>query len=204
MDVVTHANGVVQSSDATATITNVSAGKLEEIRFLDGDYVKKGETLFIVDTEELMQQKEQSKQEIVKLEKEIEILQAYLEALDGNADALQKCLDNEFYDEFATRYQAVQLNCNTVHANASAQRSQYQSSIGSLDISIQTAVGDKSKLNQMLSDIRNRENNFSVEEVYYHAAVEEYINRYNFTAGQYDSQITQLRETEKSVKEIRL
>lgn len=83
MDVVTHANGVVQSSDATATITNVSAGKLEEIRFLDGDYVKKGETLFIVDTEELMQQKEQSKQEIVKLEKEIEILQAYLEALDG-------------------------------------------------------------------------------------------------------------------------
>lgn len=116
----------------------------------------------------------------------------------ANADALQKCLDNEFYDEFATRYQAVQLNCNTVHANASAQRSQYQSSIGSLDISIQTAVGDKSKLNQMLSDIRNRENNFSVEEVYYHAAVEEYINRYNFTAGQYDSQITQLRETEKS------
>lgn len=198
MDVVTHANGVVQNSDATATLTNVSAGKLIESRVRDGDYVKKGEILFVVDAKELQRQKKQSEQDMEELSEKLEILQAYLQALGGAADALQEYQDNSFYEEFATRYQAVQMNCDSVHADAFTQRSQYQSSINSLDTSIQTADSDKSKLNQMLSDIRNRVNNFSAEEVYYHAAVEEYINRYNLTAGQYDSQIVQLREAEGS------
>lgn len=198
IDVVTHANGIVQSSDATATITNVSAGKLAECRVSDGDYIKSGDILFVVESGELSQQKEQCEQELEELNSKIEMLSAYQQALDGEEGALQDYQTNPYYKEYETRYQAIQLNCDTVHSDASAQRSQYQSSINSLDTSIQTADSDKNKLNQMLSDVRNRVNSFAAEDVYYYAAVEEYINRYNLTASQYDSQIAQLKEAEES------
>ena len=198
IDVVTHANRIVQSSDATATITNVSAGKLAECRVSDGDYIESGDILFVVDSGELLQQKEQCEQELEELKSKIEMLDAYQQALDGDEDALQNYQTNPYYKEYETRYRAVQLNCDTVHSDASAQRSQYQSSINSLDTSIQTADSDKSKLNQMLSDVRSRVNSFAAEDVYYHAAVEEYINRYNLTASQYDSQIAQLKELDES------
>ena len=194
IDVVTNANGIVQSSDTTATITNVSAGKLAECRVSDGDYIKSGDILFVVDSGELLRQKEQCEQELGELNSKMEMLNAYQQALDGGEDVLQDYQSNPYYKEYETRYQAVQLNCDTVHSDALAQRSQYQSSINSLDTSIQTADGDKNKLNQMLSDVRNRVNSFAAEDVYYHAAVEEYINRYNLTASQYDSQIAQLKE----------
>ena len=195
IDVITHAYGVLQSNDATATITNVTAGKLTGCRVRDGDYVEKGEVLFVVDAQELQQQKEQCKKELEEVNSRIEMLNVYQRALEGDAEVLQGYEDNSFYQEFATRYQAVLMNCDSVHSDVSAQRSQYQTSINSLNVSIQTADQDKRKLSQMLSDIRSRTNSFATEEVYYHAAVEEYIKRYSLTASQYD---TQLKETQKS------
>lgn len=53
IDVVTHANGMIRSSDTTATITNVTAGKITSWEVTDGAYVSEGETLFTVDAEEL-------------------------------------------------------------------------------------------------------------------------------------------------------
>lgn len=198
IDVITHAYGVLQSNDATATITNVTAGKLTECRFCDGDYVEKGDVLFVVDAQELQQQKEQCKKELEEVNSRIEMLNVYQRALEGDAEVLQGYEANSFYQEFATRYQAVLMNCDSVHSDVSAQRSQYQTSINSLNVSIQTADQDKRKLSQMLADIRSRTNSFATEEVYYHATVEEYIKRYSLTASQYDTQITQLKETQKS------
>ena len=201
IDIITHAHGMIQNNEATATLTNITAGKLVECRAEDGSYVRRGDRLFVVDTEELQQQEKQCGKELENINNRIEMLDVYHQALAGDSDVLYSEKDNCFYEEYATRYQAVLLNCDSVHKDVETQRSQYQTSIDSLDVSIQMASSDETKLNQMLSDIRNRTNSFSKEEVYYYAAIEEYIKRYHLTENQYDAQIIQLKEAGSSENE---
>ncbi len=198
IDITTHADGMIKSIDATATITSQTSGKLAKCYVEDGDYVDKGDILFVTDITELREQKKACKQELKSLEEQMQMLQAYQQALEGDEAALEIQKENPFYQEYRTRYQAVILNCDSVHSDITTQRQGYLNSINSLDISIQTAEEDKGKLNRMLSDIQNRTNSFTVEEVYYHSAVSEYLNRYELTVGQYDTQIKQLKEAEKS------
>lgn len=193
IDVVTHANGMIRSSDTTATITNVTAGKITSWEVTDGAYVSEGETLFTVDAEELEQQKEECEAELSNVNARLEILNAYQQALDGNEEVLQSCQNNTYYAEFKTRKEGININCDTVHSDASARQSQYQNSMDSIKSSIGTVERDKEKLSQMLTDVRNRSNSFSSDEVYYYATVEEYISSYNFTASQYDIQIEELQ-----------
>lgn len=193
IDVVTKADGMIRNSNATATITNVTGGKITSWNISDGAFVSKGEILFTVNTEELEQQKVDCEAELDNVNARLEILNAYLQVLDGQEDALQSCYSNVYYAEFETRKEAVDLNCDTIHSDASTRWLQYQNSMDSINSSIGILERDKEKLAQMLTDIRNRSNSFSSDEVYYYAMVEEYINSYNYTASQYDIQIQEFQ-----------
>ena len=53
----------------------------------------------------------------------------------------------------------------------------------------------------MISDMRNRTNSFSSDEVYYHTAVAGYIDQYNYTANQYDIQIAELKRAQETAEQ---
>lgn len=195
IDIVTHSEGMIRCSEDTATITNITAGKIVDMVMEDGTYVKKGDKLFSIDATLLDQQKENCIQELDTVKERVDILNAYLKVLDGENDALDDYKDNVYYEEFVTRKTAVQINCDSLHSDTSTKQSQYQNSMNSIQNSIDTAQAEQNKLTQMLTDIKNRSNDFSVDDVYYHTAVDDYINNYNLTASGYESQIKQLQET---------
>lgn len=193
IDVVTHASGMLRTNDTTAAITNVTAGRITSWNVEDGTYVSEGDVIFSVDAQELEQQMESCEEELSLINERLEILNAYLQELDGDEDALELCSGNTYYDEVSARQEAMQISCDTIHTDTSAQESQYQNSINSIDHSIASAQSDKDKLSQLLTAVKNRTNSFSEEEVYYYAAAEGYINSYNYTASQYDMQISELQ-----------
>lgn len=198
IDLVTHADGMIRSGATTATITNVTDGTILSWEAEDGEYVKEGQTIYSVDPSELEKQEKSCVAELEKTEQRLEILEAYYKELDGENGTLDKCKENSYYEEFKTKLDAVNISRDMVQADAGTQQSQYQNSLNSIDSSISSLMDQQAKLNQMISDIRNRTNSFSSDEVYYHTAVAGYIDQYNYTANQYDIQIAEL-ENQKAL-----
>ena len=201
IDLVTHADGMIRSGSATATITNVTDGTILAWDAEDGEYVKAGQTIYSIDPSELKKQEKSCAAELKNTEQRLEILEAYYKELDGESGALDKCKKNSYYEEFKTKLDAVNINRDMVQADAGTQQSQYQNSLNSIDSSISSLTEQQAKLNQMISDMRNRTNSFSSDEVYYHTAVAGYIDQYNYTANQYDIQIEELRRAQESAEQ---
>ncbi len=201
IDLVTHADGMIRSGSATATITNVTDGTILAWDAEDGEYVKAGQTIYSIDPSELKKQEKSCVTELDKTEQRLEILEAYYKELDGESGALDKCKENSYYEEFKTKLDAVNISRDMVRADAGTQQSQYQNSLNSIDSSISSLTDQQAKLNQMISDMRNRTNSFSSEEVYYHTAVAGYIDQYNYTANQYDIQIAELERAQETAEQ---
>lgn len=201
IDLVTHADGMIRSGSTTATITNITDGTILSWDAEDGEYVKAGQTIYSVDPSELEKQEKSCVTELDKTEQRLEILEAYYKELDGESDALDKCKENSYYEEFKTKLDAVNISRDMVRADAGTQQSQYQNSLNSIDSSISSLTDQQAKLNQMISDMRNRTNSFSSDEVYYHIAVAGYIDQYNYTANQYDIQIEELKRAQETAEQ---
>lgn len=201
IDLVTHADGMIRSGSTTATITNITDGTILSWDAEDGEYVKAGQTIYSVDPSELEKQEKSCVTELDKTEQRLEILEAYYKELDGESGALDKCKENSYYEEFKTKLDAVNISRDMVRADAGTQQSQYQNSLNSIDSSISSLTDQQAKLNQMISDMRNRTNSFSSEEVYYHTAVAGYIDQYNYTANQYDIQIAELKRAQETAEQ---
>lgn len=201
IDLVTHADGMIRSGSTTATITNITDGTILSWDAEDGEYVKAGQTIYSVDPSELEKQEKSCVTELDKTEQRLEILETYYKELDGESGALDKCKENSYYEEFKTKLDAVNISRDMVRADAGTQQSQYQNSLNSIDSSIGSLTDQQAKLNQMISDMRNRTNSFSSEEVYYHTAVAGYIDQYNYTANQYDIQIAELKRAQETAEQ---
>lgn len=201
IDLVTHADGMIRSGSTTATITNITDGTILSWAAEDGEYVKAGQTIYSVDPSELEKQEKSCVTELEKTEQRLEILEAYYKELDGDSGALDKCKENSYYEEFKTKLDAVNISRDMVQADAGTQQSQYKNSLNSIDSSISSLTDQQAKLNQMISDMRNRTNSFSSDEVYYHTAVAGYIDQYNYTANQYDIQIAELKRAQETAEQ---
>ncbi len=201
IDIVTHANGMIRSGSTTATITNITDGTILSWDVGDGEYVKAGQTIYSVDPSELEKQETSCIAELEKTEQRLEIMNAYYQELDGESGALDECKENSYYEEFKTKLDAVNISRDMVRADADTQQSQYQNSLNSIDSSISSLTDQQAKLNQMISDMRNRTNSFGTEEVYYHTAVAGYIDQYNYTANQYDIQIAELERAQEAAEQ---
>lgn len=205
IDIVTHADGIIRSGTATATITNIIEGKVTNWNVEDGEYVQAGNLLFSIDSSELVRQEENCAAELKSIEDRLDILDAYYRELDGETGALDNCNENQYYKELDARLEAVRVGSDIIYSDAVMQQSQYKNSISSIDESIVSLSTQRSKLEQMLGDVQNRKNSFSQDEAYYYAAIEGYINRCNYTANQYDIQIRNLeraQETQLSPEEV--
>ena len=194
IDIVTRADGMIRHGEATATITNLMEGTIVAWNVEDGEYVQEGDVLFSIDSSELKQQEESCVQELESIEERLAIMEAYCRELDGETGALGNCSANRYYGEFSARFEAVQIGRDVIYNDTAVQQSQYENSISAINKSIDSLATQQAKLEQMINDVRNRTNSFAQDEVYYYAAVEGYINSYNYTANQYDIQIGELEE----------
>ena len=202
IDIVTHADGMIRTGSATATITNVTDGTVLSWDAKDGRYVKAGQTIYSVDPSELEKQEASCIAGLEKTEQRLEIMNAYYKELDGESGALDECKENSYYEEFKTKLDAVNISRDMAHTDADTQQTQYQNSLNSIDSSIGSLTEQQAKLNQMISDMRNRTNSFRSDEVYYHTAVKGYIDQYNYTANQYDIQIEELKKAQETTAQV--
>lgn len=202
MDVVVSSNGMVQNSETSATITNVIPGVVQEYYMEDGAFVEDGQVLFIVDTKEAKVQKESCEAELKKVKQQIEIMQAYLEELNGNKGALVLCEDNPYYAQYQNRLESIQNNRQAVELEFQGQQNQYETNLKSTENAIANVNAERNNMNQMLDNIKNRRNTFEISESYYYSMVEDYLNGYNAMESEYDTKIEELKRLQSQGLEM--
>lgn len=202
IDEVVRSSGMVKSSDATASISSLSSGKITEYRMEDDTYVEEGTVLFQLDTSEAEMQKVNTESELLDLSNKIQILEAYLKELNGESGALSSMTSNPYYAQYENRWSLVQTNCKAIGLETKGVREQYSTNIDNLENAIQNSRAEEAKLNQMLECVRTRTNNFATSDLYYYSAVENYINTYNSTATNYDAEIKKIEESDTEANDV--
>lgn len=192
MDVVVTSGGMVKNSEVTATVTNMIPGIVQEYYMEDGAFVEEGQVLFVVDTEEAKVQKESYETELEKVNQQIEIMEAYLQELNGTEGTLALYGNNPYYAQYENRLKSIHNNREAVELESQGQQNQYETNLQSTQNAIESANADKNKMNQMLENIKTRQNTFESDEIYYYSMVEDYLNNYKAMETEYDTKIQEL------------
>ena len=150
--------------------------------------------LFRVDTYEAELQRESAITVLEDLEQKNQILNAYLEQLNGSEEALSREENNPYYTQYQNRFVLVKNNCASVGIEVKGLRNQYKTNLENFESAIQTSLAEEDKLNQMLENVKTRTNTFDETELYYYTTIETYLSTYSMTASQYDSEIKKLEE----------
>lgn len=194
IDIVVKAQGNVATEDNLSTVTNTLAGNITDINVVDGQQINEGDTLYRIEYTDLDNQLKQQEDSLSEVQNRIEMLKAYLEWLNGNSDALDGLKDNQFYSEYCAKAESIELNYDSVTESTDSKKLQYSTSLNSTQESIAYYEDEITKIELLLTALKDRENPFPQDEVYYYSYVENYIAGYNSSNKQYDKKIEELED----------
>lgn len=191
IDIVVKSNGVFRSNEDAINVSIGINGKISSCNIDEGQYVEEGDILFTIDAESIedtMQSYEKSNNDV---KERIEILQAYDRYLGGEANAFDAYADNQYYNEFISRKEVLELTNKNTDTELLKQKEQYQEELDIILGQISGYEQQISKLQQAEECVKNRNNSFLLSESYYDSIVSSYISNFNVTSLQYDDQISE-------------
>lgn len=206
IDTVVKADGIFRYDSETTDICSGVSGKIKDCNIEEGQFVKKGDELLVVDNGEISAKSDEYKEKLSDADMHIEMLEAYKKWLDGSSRALDGLKDNKYYDEFSNRKKLLKANKSISGNNTESQKKEYKKNIEDLLKSKGKYDNQVLKLEKTKRCIKNRKNIFGKEDLYYMGMVESYISNYKLAKLQYSNKIhdyrLQLKELEKSRKSL--
>lgn len=191
MDIVVKSNGIFRCDTPVYEISSGVTGKVVSCNVRDGQLVKEGDVLFVLDAESLGETIKSYQNELEDINQRLEILNAYEKSLGGDEDALDALSNNIYYQEFVNRRDLLFAGIEAESQNIQGETEIYQGNIDAVSTAIQQYEAKKEKLEQAKACVISRMNQFGEEDAYYNSMVASYISNYNLTASAYAS------ETEK-------
>lgn len=201
IDIVVKSNGIFRNSENSLEVSSDVSGKVEMCNISEGQLVKKGDVLLTLDGEELEETIQNYQNMLNDVNERIEILKAYEESLEGNAENFEKLSDNKYYAEFKNRQRLLDLSSSDSGNHEKSQEKQYETEKSTIQNSISQYEIKLSKLEQVKQCIQTRTNIFGVEDSYYKSIVDSYIANYNVTSTQYDNQIAEYEKSKSGYEE---
>lgn len=204
MDIVVKSNGLFKGSTAVYEISSGVTGTVKETYIENGQYVKEGDILYVLNIEELSDSILRYQGELDDAKDRLEILSAYEKSLDGDKAVLEALSDNPYYMEFANRRELLYANVKLNESDTNGQAVLYQGNIDSISETIEKFKKKIEKLNEVKQCVTARTNTFDADESVYYNMVSSYLASYNYTAMQYDNQISEqqgkIDEYEEQIK----
>ena len=193
IDIVVNGTGTVTVQGNSSTITNTRAGVVTECYIEDGQTVEKGETLYVIEHEDLDLELSMYETQNTENEQRIEMLDGYLKWLSGESLDLETYADNPFYTEYLARSRLVELNIDSAMQEYDNEQNSYQVKLQTGENVVSYYEEEISKLNQLRDAVKMRSNPFSSEDSYYYAKINDYLTQYQNTVAQYQLSISNLQ-----------
>ena len=191
IDIVVKSDGIFKGSNALYEISSGVTGRVKESSVTNGQYVKEGDVLYVLDIDTLSDTIVRYQNELEASKERLEILSAYEKSLEGDVKELDAYTDNPYYEEFANRRELMFTNMTVSKNDTSGQASLYQGNIDSISSTIAQYNEKISKLNTVKQCIMEKNNTLDSTESYYYSMVSSYLSSYNYTALQYDNQMNE-------------
>lgn len=190
---IVKSNGLFKSSEDIYDIGSAVTGAVKEKCVDDGDFVKEGDVLYVVEIESLSDTIVLYQKNLKNTEDRLDILNVYEESLDVNEEVLDKAADNQYYEEFKNRRKLLFQNIENNSENINDKTALYDNSIQSITDNIQKYNEKIDKLKEVKTCIISRDNTFDKGENYYYSIASSYISSYDLTKMQYDSKIEEYK-----------
>jgi HlyD family secretion protein len=199
IDIVVKSQGIIRPNEQVSTINNLISGEIMELNIEDGQQVKSGDILYIVDHSQLITDKVGLEEQLSKATNILEMLTKYKKSIE---DETNYFIQNEVEEEYYIRFSSFLLNYNNLSHNLSYETkllSQELVSTSSKLIEMNQESEFISKFKQSISQDKNLFNTGS--ERYYYNKAEKYLADYKSLIQQYDQR---KEEIELSTSEVLL
>lgn len=101
-EITVNVKGMIRPAGDISKVTLKIQATVEQVKVKDGDVVKKGDVLFIMDSREVQQRKQQIEKEIKEKDIELEALNKLKKCVEDNGNLFDKRVDSEvkYYDKY--------------------------------------------------------------------------------------------------------
>ena len=103
VDDVVKSNGLFRNSEEIYEVGSAVTGVVKEKNVTDGDYVNKGDILYVVESESLSNTILMYSNNLKNAKDRLDMLDAYEESLNGSFEILERMSENQYYEEFKNR-----------------------------------------------------------------------------------------------------
>lgn len=179
IEVVVKSNGIFKGSEAIYEISSGVSGIVKESNVTNGQFVNEGDTLYVLNIEELSDTIIRYQNELKEAQDRVTILHAYEKSLDGDKAELKACENNQYYDEFANREELLYANIVLNNSSTNGQATLYHGTVDSISNAIGKYEEKIDKLAAVKQCIISQNNTFSSEDAVYYSMVSSYLVSYS-------------------------
>lgn len=189
IDILVKNTGTFQMNEDVYRVSSEASGVIASDCVTDGMLVKKGDILYTIENESLDNNIEFYEKRLDEIEERLEIMNAYLESLDGEGESFEEMFDNTFYSEFHNRRALFYTTMDYKKQNVEDELDTYRGSVEAINGSVEEYEKKIENLQKTIDCVRSKTNEFGAEDAYYGSIVNSYISGFNLTALQYNNQI---------------
>ncbi len=203
IDIEVKGNGIFKADTAAIKVPSKTMGQVSEIKVHDGDYVQKGQVLVDIKVDSLPESVSEAKKELDKVDKRLQMIDAYKKSLTKGIKYLDKEKKNTYYEEYKDRRELLFSKVKT-ESKSSDKAGLYDKSMKNTEKTLQKYQTKKDKLAAAKKCVISRKNAFSKSDSYFYTLVESYVSSYDYSAMQYDSKIDELMKQDAGKEDINL
>ena len=184
IDIVVKSSGMIRPNDTVSTISNVYGGKLKEVAVEDGEVVKEGQALYVIEHSDLSVNQTYYQEQITYYEHQLKQLQTYLKSVQ---DQKSYFTDSEDDVEYATKYKSYQIQLDSLQAQNDLNHKDYTYQIEYLTAQIEYYKNQINESELLLKSIQQGKNLCSKDgEVSFYDQYELYQSDYASLKKQYE------------------
>lgn len=123
IDIVVKSDGILRPNDQIATVMNTYSGTLEQVNVKDGSKVKKGDTLYVINHDDLSSELLYYQEQIEDVDNTLSLLTKYKQSVENGKNYFNQS-DKE--EEYYLKYQSFKFNYDKLKNNGNISKKQLE------------------------------------------------------------------------------
>jgi membrane fusion protein, peptide pheromone/bacteriocin exporter len=186
IDVVVKSEGMIRPNNQVGTIVNTYAGTLEAVYVNDGDYVKEGDLLYVIEHKSILTELDYYDNLLKDTEDTIALLNKYKKSIEDGVNYFKNNVQEE---EYYLKFEGYLINYELAKNDSTFSNKERELNLKSIIKDLES-INDKliqtEKLKETINKHKNAFTNSGSEREYYNLFLK-YISDYNAILKQYDN-----------------
>ena len=186
IDVVVKSEGMLRPNEQVATVINTYSGALEQVKVKDGSKVKAGDTLYIIEHEDLVSELDYYQDQLEDTEDILNLLNRYKQSVEDDKNYFIKTDQEDYY----LKYQAYHYNYEQMQSDLEYTEKERLMNLNSVKeqlSALRTKLTNYEKLKKAVGTTKNPYSNTGSGMEYYNL-FQKYQSDYQSIVTQYKNQ----------------